>query len=444
MINHKMGLWRKVFQLSATFLLCLLFSVSCKKRTTDIGISSLDKNALLEGGGIDTFSLTTFTELDDTVITKNSVLSTLGSYNDPVFGKINASIFTQIRLVSSSPTFEDISRIVVDSMVLSLKYAGYTGKSDNQTFEVFELNDTISAVPSVLYYKGSSIPLKSINLVDPNADTYKMKSTTEVIIDTLLSVPQLRIKLDTNLAKKFIMDAASNPEYFNTADAFISYFKGICIRVNNPSQSVGSGGIGYFALTDEATKLTIYYRVRQEAPNQNIFNGKQYSFRINSSSQRFNRIEIDRAGTKVDQVINMQQLGQTEFYAQAYGARAVVRLNSITDLPKNTIIHKAELFLPVQYQLASSYNQGSEVTLAANLSVNGLSLLNFGLYSDFRKGFVIDVRNFVQQVVSGRLINTDLYIAPKQFISSADRIIFNGQQTTNKLQPKLTLIYTAF
>ncbi|MBU2018523.1 MAG: hypothetical protein KJ941_02650, partial [Bacteroidetes bacterium] len=188
----------------------------------------------------------------------------------------------------------------------------------------------------------------------------------------------------------------------------------------------------------------IYYRVRRPSPNENILDKKQYSFRINSSSQRFNRVEIDRSGTKVEQVINSNQLGQTEFYAQAYGARAVVRLKSITDLPKNTIIHKAELFLPVQYQLASAYNQGSDVTLAANLSEEGLSLLNFGVYSDFRKGFIIDVRNFVQQIVAGRIVNTDLYIAPKQFISSADRIIFNGQQTTNKLQPKLTLIYTEF
>ncbi|MBU2019150.1 MAG: DUF4270 domain-containing protein, partial [Bacteroidetes bacterium] len=250
MINHKIGMWRRVFQLSATFLLCFLLSVACKKKTSDVGLNAIDKNALLDGGGIDTFSLTTFTELDDTVITKNPVISTLGSYNDPVFGKVNASIYTQIRLVASNPTFEDISRIIVDSLVLSLKYTGFTGKSDNQTFEVFELNDTISSSAAVNYYMESSIPLKSTNLMDANANVYKMQSTKQVVIDTLLSVPQLRLKLDTNLAKKFINDATANPSDFASADAFINYFKGICIRVNNPSQSVGTGGVGYFALTD--------------------------------------------------------------------------------------------------------------------------------------------------------------------------------------------------
>ena len=117
---------------------------------------------------------------------------------------------------------------------------------------------------------------------------------------------------------------------------------------------------------------------------------------------------------------------------------------TITNLPKSTIIHRAELFLPVQQGLLSPYNLGNEITLAAKLSEEGLSLLNFGVYNDFRKGFVIDVRNLVQQVVSGRLENTDLFVAPKNFITSADRIIFNGTQTSNKLQPKLTLIYSEF
>ena len=444
MINHNENMWRRVFKLSATFLIAIFLLIGCKKKTTDVGLNAIDSNSLLKGGGIDTFSLSTFSKLDDSVVTKNAILSTLGSCNFPDFGKMNASIFTQIRLVASNPVFEDMSRIIVDSMVLSLKYAGFSGKSDAQTFEVYELNDTISSSSAVNYFINSSIPLKSTNLVDPNANTYAMKSTQSVKVDTTLSVPQLRIKLDTNFAKKLISDTKSNPSDFASADAFVAYFKGLCIRTNNPPQAVGSGGIGYFALTDEATKMTIYYRVRREAPNQNILDKKTYSFRINSSAQRFNRVEIDRSNTKSKQVLDNPTLGQAEFYAQAYGMRGVVKLNTLNNLPKSTIIHKAELFLPVQQIVGSVYSQGSELTLAANLSSEGLSLLNFGFYSEFRKGFVIDVRNFVQQVVSKRIGNTELFIAPKQFISSADRIIFNGKQTSNKLQPKLTLIYTEF
>ena len=80
MINTNLFTWRMVIRLSATFVFALFFS--CKKKQTSIGSSSIDQNEILNSTQVDTFSLTTFTELEDSVITSSPPYSMLGSYND--------------------------------------------------------------------------------------------------------------------------------------------------------------------------------------------------------------------------------------------------------------------------------------------------------------------------------------------------------------------------
>ena len=432
---------REVFGLSATFLCLLMAFSACKKKDALLGANQLQPDVPLTGWGVDTFNLITSSELDDTVITKNPVSSVLGSYHDPVFGKMDAQLFTQVRITSSNPNFGDLSKIITDSMVLSLRYVGFTGKSGDQTFEVYRLTDTISSSSSVDYYSHSTLPFDPANLIESGSATVKMDANKKVVIDTIESNPQLRLRLDTLLAKTWMQEANSTNTNFASAENFVKYFNGFYIRTNNPSQSSGEGGIGYFNLADNDSKLTIYYRQKNSA---GVFEKKEYVLRINSNAQRFSRVTFDRAGSKVQQVLNMPQQGQQEFYAQAFGLRGKLQIPGINNIPKNSIINRAELFIPVQYQLASAYNLGTEISVTVKLQNQGLSLVNFGTYSDFRKGFVIDMRAYLQQVVAGNVENLDLYLAPRQFISSADRIIFNGQSSINKLKPTLSVIYTEF
>jgi hypothetical protein len=91
MQNEQRSSWRKVVILSATFLLVNLVMLSCKKKENGLGLNNLDQNELLNANQIDTFELTTFTILDDSVITKDPAYSVLGKYNDPKFGPMDAS-----------------------------------------------------------------------------------------------------------------------------------------------------------------------------------------------------------------------------------------------------------------------------------------------------------------------------------------------------------------
>lgn len=440
MMNHTGFTWRRVYTLSATFLLLLTLAISCKKKETKVGLSAIDQEQLIEGGGIDTFSLLTYSKLDDTVFTKNPAISILGTYNDPEFGIARASIYTQFRLTASNPVFEPSSKILVDSFVLSMAYTGFTGKTDAQTFEVYELDDTLSSSSSVKYYMDSDIPLKSNNLVMASSATQKMEWEKPAVVDTSLKVPQLRLKLDTTLARNFIETANGTGGQFASNEAFLQYFKGLCIKTNGATPASGQGGIGYFNLTDDNSRLTIYYRVVQSTGDTLK---KNYFIRVNSAAQRYTRVEFTRS-SKIQALLSNPILGQSEFYAQAFGMRGVIKLPTITNLPKTTIIHKAELFLPIEYQTGQFYENGSSVTIAADVFGDGLFALNLGTYSDFRKGYVVDIRAFVQQVVSGGIENMELFVGPQQFITSANRIVFNGPNTTNKLKPKLSIIYSEF
>ena len=97
MIFLKSVKWRKGLSLSATFLFILLVLAACKKHQTKIGKDAINSDEYLISGGIDTFKLTT-SSVSDTVESGDTYYNFLGSYNDPVFGTVDASFFTQLRL----------------------------------------------------------------------------------------------------------------------------------------------------------------------------------------------------------------------------------------------------------------------------------------------------------------------------------------------------------
>lgn len=162
--------WRKDFVLSATFLLILsIFIVSCKKQRSGLGSDVIDQNELLNSGGVDTFSLITYTEYTDSILSDNPRFGLLGIYNDPEFGTFDAGIYTQIKLSGTSPTFNNIGDIVVDSFILALEFGGHYGTPANQTFEVYELDEVMHLDSN--YYTDDELTLKPGNWVKPGAET---------------------------------------------------------------------------------------------------------------------------------------------------------------------------------------------------------------------------------------------------------------------------------
>lgn len=438
MTNKHSLSWRRGIVLSATFLLIALVSVSCKKKENLTGINSIDSNDLLESGGIDTFQLFTYTFEQDSVITKNNLATLLGSYNDPTFGTFNAEIFTEIQLQALNPDFGDLSTVAIDSFVLGLVYSNSYGKNGNQTIEVFEIDEPDGIDPDSNYFEFSTVSSSPINLVATGSEVIYMDADNVTVINDVEVPSQLRIHLDTNKARAMMLEADLNPSTYASTEAFTEYFKGLHIRTSNGPQASGQGGVFSFNLKAASSKLTIYYTQAGEK--------KTFDFYINQDTDHFNYVTIDNFGTRVQDVINTNVLGQKEYYAQAFKSRAAVEVPGISNIKSNAVIHSAVMVLPVAHQTGVEYEPAGAIVVRYEDPDQPGNFITLGsaLYSSVNKNYTFDLRAHYQRIVNGELENTRLVISPLFFNSSADRVIFNGSESANKMKPSLRILYTEF
>tara|TARA_B110000285_G_scaffold45226_1_gene50538 strand:+ start:5220 stop:6500 length:1281 start_codon:yes stop_codon:yes gene_type:complete len=421
----------------AFIIICSTAIVSCKKKQYQLGSDVIDSNTILGGTSIDTFSLVTYTIEEDSIISDNPSNVVLGSYIDPVFGSYNASFFTQLRLAGVDPNFGDPNTIVIDSFVLALEYVGNYGDLDPQTFEAYELEESMSLDST--YYSFSTLAYNALNLVPLDNATISPNTSSPSVVGGDSLAPQLRIHLDTLLARSLITEATSGGTTFSSNDEFLEFFKGLYLRTNNLAQVLGEGAALYLNINDPSSKATIYFQQDGEPTS--------YDLIINSDCADFTKIAIDQTGTNVEAVIQDSTVGQNTYYAQAFGTRAALSFPGILSLPENIVIHRADLSLPVQFQTGYKYQPGTNISVATRADSSSTNLVNigvFGVYNPAEKQFNINIREYVQSIVNKDLPLTELVVSPLYFINSAERIVFNGSNTINKTKPKLTITYTTY
>ncbi len=418
-------------------LLLLLAVVSCKKKDSILGKDVIDPYAYLNGTTTDTFDIITTIIEEDSIITDNAANVVLGSYNDPKFGKFDASFYTQLRLAGVNPNFGDVSTIVVDSFVLALEYVGYYGDLSPQTFEVYELNEDLYLDST--YYAFTNKNIKPGNLVPVGTELITPDPFNKAVVGGDSLLPQLRIQLNTSLATALINEATSGSATFASNESFLSYFKGLKVKTNNGTQASGTGGILYFNINSPASKATIYFT--QDGVQ------KTYDLLINTSCADFTHVEKDITGKPLEQLLQNESLGNIEFYAQAFNFRALVKIPGLNNLKKNQLIHRANLHLPIQFQSNYRYKPGLNISVATRIKEAVQTYTNLGvlgLYDDYTKEFSVDLKQYTQAIINKDIENTGIILSPRYFINSAERIVFNGKNTINKAKPRLVVTYTTY
>lgn len=431
MTIHNTFMWRKGFILSATFLLALLvFGTSCKKKKNLLGGDTLPPDIELSSGTIDSFELVTYSVVDDSVETINPRYAVLGTMNDETFGVSSASFYTQFKLQSLAYDFGDIGTIAIDSFVLAMEYGDMYGEPSTQTIEIYRVDEQMSLESD--YYISTSLNVQAQNWVETGSDTYTFDPNTITVIDNDTVAPQLRVRLDPARAIELMQESQNNPAAFADNDLFSELYKGLYIKTTTPTPNPGEGSVAYFDITDQSSKMTIYYT---QDGSQKFFN-----LNINTDCVDFNHVEFDHSGTDVQAVVDSQD-GQEAFYAQAFNLRGVIDISQIADLPSNVIIHSAELLLPIEYQIGTKVTPSSGISVATK---EGKEFITFGTYSESGRRYTVDLRQYIQNWSTGENVETELIVAPTVYISSMERIIFNGQSTTNKEKPRLIVTYTEF
>lgn len=436
-------------KLNAFFILLgsgLLLTVACKKQPTDIGLETYDQELLLDANGVDTFSIICFSEnLDSTAITKAVRYGLLGVYNDPIVGIVSAGFYTQVRFAADNPDFGDLNTITVDSVVLALEYSEMYGSGGiDQFISVQRITEDLS---SEIDYKSNSVTATNpSNLIDPAFQNFIPNPNVPTIIsDTVvLEKPQLRLRLLNSLGIELLTSAQGS-----SIDDFLQQFKGLRVVSENASPQLGKGAVFQFDLIDPDSKLIVYYKQNNEP--------KTFDFIINNNSIRYNTMIYNTTGSKLAALLLNPLLGAHSFYAQTGNARAVVRMPTVQHLSEKTIIHRATLYLPVEYFPGDDRFPSPNI-VAFNRRTNedekiwGLVSTDFGIvpstfaYNSTFKRYTIDVTSFVQ----GLIRQNPYFDTPEILITGArtndnvERIVFNGLNSSNKYQPKLVITYTEF
>lgn len=425
--------WRKVLLLSAAFFILLSVGVGCKKKRNPVGSDALPPESIMSSAGVDTFSLHTYAEEEDSIASMDSQFNLLGSYNDPVFGQVDAGFYTQLTLSGFSPDFGNFNDIIIDSCVLAFEFGGYYGELSEQLFEVYEVTDELTRDSTYYHYSNASTSTQQLVPTANNEGQITPDPLTSAIVGDDTLNPQLRIPIDTVFARDLMILASNSAD----DETFLADMKGLNVKVNNGMQNSGEGGIFYLTSTTANSKMTVYYTINGEQ--------EEYDFIITNDAVDFNNVVFDHSSTPFEQVLSNPTLGQETYYAQSFVSRAKIDFPSINDLPKDVIIHEASLELPITYFTGGKLYPSSEISVSAELFDNDDTkyVIDASVpFSQTAKSYTVDLRTYIQNILNGEVKNKGLYISPRLFNTTTERIIFNGPNTMNKKAPKLNIVYT--
>ena len=431
-------------------LLTTVFLFGSCEKDNEFGIEiNPDSNTL---GAIysDTFSIRTFSVISDSIRTDElNGPSPLGNYIDPVFGELNASIITQIRLEQSYnfiPDNGDINDIVVDSVVLYLAIDGYYGDIQEQEFIVEILDEDI--FKDSIYHNTNNIITKAEDIsngLSIESDPLFPGYFSGGLVDkAILGIP-LNIE---KFATPIVNESGNTTLDGNDGDnEFLTFFKGIKISSVNGT----NGGLYYINLLNSFSRIRLFYRDTSGVSSEH--DTLDFDFNINSNCAYYHKVTHDYTGTDIENVVNQPALGQNQFFIQTLGGiNGRMTIPSFDSLiAKPVIINKAEIILPFEDYLYDDYPSPSSLFISRK-NVEGEyeflpDLFEGSLGGNFNvvnKNYTFNITRHLNEIVAEKAINDTLKIFPNGNGITANRVVLNGMNSTKKDKAKVVISYTKY
>jgi hypothetical protein len=422
----------------------LIFALSCKKNNNTLGTELYDDK--VDVNTIDNIIVNTYSITQDSIQSNGLTRSTLGGYNDPVFGLTEAGFYSQLRLSADNVNFAPTgtsSDIELDSVILALSLTDYYGTLDAQTFEIYELNENISTDSA--YYSSKTFTTLPTNIVKAGEAVITPNPNSKVYINGDSLAPQLRIKLKNSFGQKIINESGNTNIADNTN--FLQFIKGVYVKVNNSAQASGQGAILLIDLLSSESKLTLYYK------DTVINDTNSFDLLINSTAARVNVNTHDYTSTVIQPQLSDSTLGDNEFYVQGLaGLKAEIEFANLDRLKdSNFIINKAILTLPVNFtggnyapntQLLILRNEGKDLYLTPDQISFGINYVG-GAWDETNTKYQFNITRYINNVLKGTYANNKLSIETTSSLVTPNRVIFYGDQSL-VAKPKLTLTYTKY
>ena len=360
----------KIIKYGTIFTFVFVSIIACEKDIENVGVNLI--NRIDFNSDKFTTDVTTSTHNIEKVRADNLSQYLLGVYKDDDFGKIKASIVTQLSLASTGLDFG--VNPTIDTVLLSIPYQATTdtiigGISDFSldsiigdvnvpfTLKVYELGTFLNSLnpddPSQTakyysdkvyqkimpeLYSGDFKPNKN----DTVAYVKRWNGTSVYDIDTIKSsvvAPIILIPLDENRIKDILINNPSGTE-FDSFQNFIRYFRGIYIEAIEGSNDKSN----LMSLSLANANITVYYTNEVEGEKT----AQSFTFAL---GLRNNIIERDYTGAFSS--------GADKIYVQgAAGTDAVVEILGNQDLDElrnnNWLINDASLTFYINQNATSN------------------------------------------------------------------------------------------
>lgn len=333
MMNQMIG--RLALAVSAALL--LFTSVSCNESTL-LGEGLVPGSDRLSTLDTDTFTVRTRTWFrpDDSLAANYQTEMIAGAINeDPVFGRSVAITYSQFGLSAASFKFEG-DKPVLDSVVLSLAYAGYYGDSMGaQQYTVYRILDK-TFNDTTLYYTHQQLNIETGHPLGTTVTTPKSAADSVDVYGTE-QAPQIRIRLD-NAFGQSIMQQSPDVALSNDS-AFHVWLNGLAVVPD--STMSGRRALLFTELNNDYTGITVFYHNESDDSLQAFFPFNPSSCAFSNYVHR-NYTGSEAAGHFGDTV---NVVGDSLIYLQGKpGLYADIEMPYLQDF-SNAVINKAELII---------------------------------------------------------------------------------------------------
>lgn len=409
---------RRLYHYAALCLLLFAF-IGCTDEESELGMNLVDGSTLYRGNLATLTADRALSVRDDSLLTSNYSYGIIGNYQDAVFGRVSATLYTQIALETNTTSI-NLADNIIDSVVLTLvkdKTYPDTTATYNFHFEVMQLAEALQT--DSVYYSHDTLPVVA-------TAKYFDQSITVTPTDTVL-----RLKLD-NAIHTVLNQSGSSEEFVNAT-------KGLRIRLTDAGD-MGMLGINFAA---DSTCLTVYHRFDA---NDDV--DSKYSFRLGSGSAHFVNFKHDYTGSATGGADSLD--GSTVLYLEPMGGYNILisfdsAIRAFAEAHPTATLHHAEMLLPVasstmlpdRVLAVDKQADGNEVYID-DLMMDIITMGRFdGTYDASRNCYRLRVTQHVQGMLREKA-DTGTLLVLNSRRSSAERVLLNGLSNPDHIRIELT------
>ena len=429
--------------LTGAILLLLVVAWGCKQGDQTLGVDLLPGVKILDTRyHQEKTSISTSVYTDTKIRVDRPKYNLLGSFNDPVFGRTDASFVAQFRL----PFYRAfLPTAAIDSAVLIMTYKTIYGDTvSSQNLQVYELASSLNYEAKYL----SSFNVGNLAATEPigtgnfipkfRTDSTKVDTTTQVI----------RVRLKNSFGSSLIGIDSLN---LASSDLFLKVFKGLYIRstpISRKGTLVSIINAPMANTTESNPRIFLYYH---DAKSDTL----SYGCEITANSANVASYVHDYSNARFNPNLNKENNTDSLIYIQPTGgikSKILVPSLSTWKDSANYAINKATLTFHADTIMSDSRRYEMPKRLYLTLDSLGTEIFpaDTKLSSSYYGGFYdattatysFNVTQHLQQIITGKKQNYAFYLVQSERNFSAKRVVLKGLGSSKPVE--LNIAYTIY